>query len=100
MLTKHALLKFGAALLLFVAGSSSTGANATDRSIAVGAGIGYAVQNESPFVHGLELRALARVRPPKENLQPRVEFLYQHFAGQVEAMLERVIAWDGRSWEG
>src|SRR4051794_31175829 len=28
------------------------------------------------------------------------EFLYQHFTEQVEAMLERVIAWDGRSWEG
>jgi creatinine amidohydrolase len=28
------------------------------------------------------------------------EFLFEHFAGQVSAMLDRVIQWDGKAWDG
>jgi hypothetical protein len=68
-----------ASILILAASDSFAVANATDRSISVGAGLGLADQGESPFVHGRELRVFARVRPPQMNLQPRVEFLWQHF---------------------
>jgi hypothetical protein len=60
-------------------------ANATDRPIAIGEGLGYAVLtsdgfgDESPYVHGRQLQVFARFRRPPAHLQPRVEFLSQSF---------------------
>jgi creatinine amidohydrolase len=37
---------------------------------------------------------------PRSATAEKGEFLFRTFAGDVVSFLERVIAWDGRSWEG
>ncbi|MGZ3333798.1 MAG: hypothetical protein ACXWNX_01965 [Isosphaeraceae bacterium] len=37
---------------------------------------------------------------PRQASAVRGEILFRLFAGDVAAFLDRVIAWDGRSWDG
>ena len=37
---------------------------------------------------------------PKNASAEKGEFLLTHFSNQVDALLQRVLAWDGNSWEG
>jgi hypothetical protein len=64
-------------LLLALLGFSCCSVEAADRPVGIGAGLGYAVQGNSPYEHGMEVRLF--LRATHANLRPRIEFLSQHF---------------------
>ena len=47
-----------------------------------------------------ERSAPGHIGDPREATAEKGEILFRLFSGDVAAFLERVIAWDGRSWDG
>lgn len=57
----------------------------------------------APAAHGWTTRDRSEsghVGRPREATAEKGERLFEHFSGEVVAFLEKVVAWDGRSWNG